>query len=99
MTGRLADRPAKGGTKGRNTMAIGRRQLTQGLAALTGGLGTSRRARAEKRYDAGASDTEIKIGQTMAYSGPVSSYGAQGMMHAAYFKMVNEQGGINGRST
>jgi branched-chain amino acid transport system substrate-binding protein len=78
-------------------MTIGRRQLTRSLAALTGGLGTSRRARAEKRYDAGASDTEIKIGQTIAYSGPVSSYGAQGMMHAAYFKMVNEQGGINGR--
>ena len=78
-------------------MAIGRRQFTQSLAALGGGLGASRRARAEKRYDVGASDTEIKIGQTMAYSGPVSAYGTQGIMHAAYFKMVNELGGINGR--
>ncbi len=78
-------------------MTIGRRQLTQGLAALACGLGVSREAWAEKRYDAGASDTEIKIGQTMAYSGPASSYGAQGIMHTAYFKMVNEQGGVNGR--
>jgi len=75
--------------------------LTQGLPALAAlaasGLGTSRQARAQKRYDVGADDTEIKIGQTMAYSGPASSYGAQGIMHAAYFKMINEQGGINGR--
>ena len=78
-------------------MAIGRRQFTQNLAALTGGLGASRQAWAQKRYDVGASDTEITIGQTIPYSGPVSSYGAQGIMHAAYFKMINEQGGINGR--
>ena len=78
-------------------MAIGRRQLTQSVAALAGGLGVSRQARAEKRYDAGASDTEIKVGQTIPYSGPISSYGTQGIMHAAYFKMINEQGGINGR--
>ena len=58
-------------------MAIGRRQLTQSLAVLAGGLGVSREARAEKRYDVGASDTEIKIGQTIPYSGPVSSYGSR----------------------
>ena len=78
-------------------MAIGRRQLTKSLAAFAGGLGASHRARAEKRYDVGASDTEIKIGQTIPYSGPASSYGTQGIMHAAFFRMVNEQGGINGR--
>ncbi|MFL5285709.1 MAG: ABC transporter substrate-binding protein [Rhodopila sp.] len=78
-------------------MTIGRRQLTQSFAALASGLGVSRWARAETRYDAGATDTEIKIGQTMAYSGPASSYGAQGIMHTAFFKMINEQGGINGR--
>src|SRR3978361_2034425 len=78
-------------------MAMGRRQFTQNLAALTGGLGESRQAWAQKRYDAGASDTEIRIGQTIPYSGPVSSYGAQGIMHAAYFKMINDQGGVNGR--
>ena len=42
-------------------------------------------------------DTEIKIGQTMPYSGPASAYGVIGRTEAAYFKMINEQGGINGR--
>ena len=77
-------------------MAIGRREFAKSLTALAGGIG-ARPARAEKRYDVGATDTEIKIGQTMVYSGPVSAYGTQGIMHTAYFKMVNEQGGINGR--
>ena len=54
-------------------------------------------ALAAKEYDTGASDTEIKIGQTMPYSGPASAYGVQGRVQLAYFKMVNEQGGINGR--
>src|SRR4051812_20234022 len=52
---------------------------------------------ADKKYDSGASDTEIKIGQTMPYSGPNSAYGTFGRAQAGYFKMVNEQGGINGR--
>lgn len=54
-------------------------------------------ALAQKRYDPGASDTEIKIGQTMPYSGPASAYGTIGKVEAAYFKMLNESGGINGR--
>jgi branched-chain amino acid transport system substrate-binding protein len=54
-------------------------------------------AYAQKKYDTGASDTEIKIGQTMPYSGPASAYGTIGRIEAAYFKMINEQGGINGR--
>jgi branched-chain amino acid transport system substrate-binding protein len=45
----------------------------------------------------GVTDTEIKIGQTMPYSGPASAYGAIGRTEAAYFKMINEQGGVNGR--
>jgi branched-chain amino acid transport system substrate-binding protein len=45
----------------------------------------------------GITDTEIKIGQTMPYSGPASAYGVIGRTEAAYFKMINEQGGINGR--
>ena len=49
------------------------------------------------KYDPGSSDTEIKIGQTMPYSGNASAYGANGRAHAAYFRMINEQGGINGR--
>ncbi len=52
---------------------------------------------AEKKYDPGVTDTEIKIGQTMPYSGPVSAYGTIGTAQAAYFKMINDQGGINGR--
>ena len=52
---------------------------------------------AQKKYDPGASDTEIRIGQTMAYSGAASIYGEVGKTQAAYFRMVNEQGGVNGR--
>jgi branched-chain amino acid transport system substrate-binding protein len=52
---------------------------------------------AQPTYDAGASDTEIKIGSTMPYSGPASAYGTIGKVQAAYFKMLNEQGGIRGR--
>src|SRR3954462_10351179 len=52
---------------------------------------------AEKKYDAGASDTEIKIGQTVPDSGPGSLYGVLGRVGEAYFQMINEKGGINGR--
>ena len=54
-------------------------------------------AQAEKRYGAGVTDTEIKIGQTMPYSGPASSYGTIGRAEAAYFAKINAEGGINGR--
>jgi branched-chain amino acid transport system substrate-binding protein len=54
-------------------------------------------ATAQKRYDSGASDTEIKIGNTMPYSGPLSNVGTQGRAEAAYFQMRNEHGGVNGR--
>ena len=49
------------------------------------------------QYGPGVSDTEIKIGNTMPYSGPASAYGAIGKAEAAYFAMINDQGGINGR--
>jgi branched-chain amino acid transport system substrate-binding protein len=52
---------------------------------------------AQKRYDSGASDTEIRIGNTIPYSGPASAYGIIGKVEAAYFKMINEAGGVNGR--
>src|SRR4030095_1283118 len=55
------------------------------------------RAVAQKKYDPGASDTEIKIGNTMPYSGPASAYGTIGKVEAAYFKKINDEGGINGR--
>ena len=54
-------------------------------------------AQAAKKYDTGASDSEIKIGQTMPYSGGASAYGTIGRSEAAYFKMINEHGGVNGR--
>jgi ABC-type branched-subunit amino acid transport system substrate-binding protein len=52
---------------------------------------------AQKAYDPGADDTEIKIGNIMPYSGPASSYGVIGKSEAAYFNMINAEGGINGR--
>jgi branched-chain amino acid transport system substrate-binding protein len=54
-------------------------------------------AYAQKKYDTGASDTEIKIGQTVPFSGPASAYASIGKTQAAYFKMINDQGGVNGR--
>jgi ABC-type branched-subunit amino acid transport system substrate-binding protein len=52
---------------------------------------------ADKKYDTGATDTEIKIGNIMPYSGPASAYGIIGKTEAAYFKRINAEGGINGR--
>lgn len=54
-------------------------------------------AHAQKKYGPGASDTEIKIGQTIPYSGPASAYGTIGKAEAAYFQWINDQGGVNGR--
>src|SRR5450432_2969032 len=54
-------------------------------------------ASAQKKYDIGATDTEIKIGQTVPFSGPASAYAGIGKTQAAYLKMINDQGGINGR--
>src|SRR5256885_11185829 len=54
-------------------------------------------ALAQKKYDQGASDTEIRIGNTNPYSGPASAYGVIGKSIAAYVKMINDKGGVNGR--
>jgi ABC-type branched-subunit amino acid transport system substrate-binding protein len=62
------------------------------LLAITGSG-----ALAQKKYDTGATDTEIKIGNIMPYSGPASAYGVIGKTEAAYFKKINAAGGINGR--
>src|SRR5947208_10780726 len=61
------------------------------LAAMSGS------ALAQKKYDTGATDTEIKIGNIMPYSGPASAYGVIGKTEEAYFKKINAEGGINGR--
>src|SRR3954466_3601622 len=68
--------------------------LSAALAILAA---TSSGAFAQKKYDIGASDTEIKIGNIMPYSGPASAYGVIGKTEEAYFKKVNAEGGINGR--
>jgi branched-chain amino acid transport system substrate-binding protein len=54
-------------------------------------------AAAEKHYGPGVSDSEIKLGQTMPYSGPASAYASVGLAEAAWLKMINEEGGVNGR--
>ncbi|HWW48097.1 MAG TPA: ABC transporter substrate-binding protein [Xanthobacteraceae bacterium] len=77
-----------------------RRRLNYGFAALSAAaiaLATTGSALAQKKYDSGASDTEIKIGNIMPYSGPASAYGVIGKTEAAYFKMINDKGGVNGR--
>src|ERR1700675_4591709 len=54
-------------------------------------------ADAQKKYDPGATDTEIKVGNIMPYSGPASAYATIGKTEDAYFKKINSEGGINGR--
>jgi branched-chain amino acid transport system substrate-binding protein len=65
--------------------------------ALVASVAVSGSALAQKKYDTGASDTEIKIGNIMPYSGPASAYGVIGKTEAAYFNKINAEGGINGR--
>jgi branched-chain amino acid transport system substrate-binding protein len=77
-------------------MKTNRRTFVGGVAAATV-LSGSRVAFAQKKYDDGATDKEIKIGHTNPYSGPASSYGVIGKCEEAYWKSVNDRGGINGR--
>jgi ABC-type branched-subunit amino acid transport system substrate-binding protein len=78
-------------------MPVFQRQAAALSAALMIFAATSTAAFAQKKYDPGATDTEIKIGNIMPYSGPASAYGVIGKTEAAYFKMINDKGGINGR--
>ncbi|MGX9391759.1 ABC transporter substrate-binding protein [Nitrobacteraceae bacterium UC4446_H13] len=78
-------------------MPVLKRPAAAFSAALIVLATASSAAFAQKKYDTGASDTEIKIGNIMPYSGPASAYGVIGKTEAAYFKMINDQGGINGR--
>src|SRR5262249_28940650 len=84
------------------------RAITPGETMLLTGLRTaalaavaiacvSQSATAQKKYDTGAGDTEIKIGNIMPYSGPASAYGVIGKTQQAYFNKINAEGGINGR--
>jgi branched-chain amino acid transport system substrate-binding protein len=74
----------------RNRIAIAAAAFAVLAASSSGAL-------AQKKYDTGATDTEIKIGNIMPYSGPASAYGVIGKTEAAYFKKINDAGGINGR--
>jgi len=76
---------------------VSRRTFMTTAVATAAFAGTTRSLRAEKRYDPGASDAEIKLGQTIPHSGPGSLYGVLGRTGTAYFDMLNAQGGINGR--
>jgi ABC-type branched-subunit amino acid transport system substrate-binding protein len=74
--------------------------LTRSMYALAVGCTlviTMSAVSAQKKYDPGASDTEIRIGNIMPYSGPASSYGVIGKTEEAFFRMINAEGGINGR--
>jgi branched-chain amino acid transport system substrate-binding protein len=72
-------------------------RLAAASTALVALVATGGTALAQKKYDTGASDTEIKIGNIMPYSGPASAYGVIGKTEEAYFKKINAEGGINGR--
>jgi len=71
------------------------KRIAIALAAV--GLAFAGSVAAQKKYDTGASDTEILIGQTMPYSGPASAYGSLGRTMVGYFNKINDQGGVNGR--
>jgi branched-chain amino acid transport system substrate-binding protein len=77
-------------------MMLSRRPCTAALAAVAVIVASSQ-AFAQKNYDTGASDTEIKIGNIMPYSGPASAYGVIGKTEEAYFNKINAEGGIHGR--
>jgi branched-chain amino acid transport system substrate-binding protein len=77
-------------------MQLNKRLLLTSIAAGFA-IAAASPALAQKKYDAGATDTEIKVGNTNPYSGPASAYGLIGKTIDAYFKKVNAEGGINGR--
>ena len=74
---------------------INRRTLVASVSAFA--LAAPGIVRAQKKYDPGVSDKEIKLGHTNPYSGPLSAYGVIGKGITAYWNMVNDQGGVNGR--
>jgi branched-chain amino acid transport system substrate-binding protein len=78
-------------------MAFASRRLALASAALFMVAASSSAALAQKKYDIGATDTEIKIGNIMPYSGAASAYGVIGKTEEAYFRKINAEGGINGR--
>jgi ABC-type branched-subunit amino acid transport system substrate-binding protein len=82
---------------GRKVMSVTKSRSAAFAAAIAVLVATGTGALAQKKYDTGASDTEIKIGNIMPYSGPASAYGVIGKTEAAYLNKINAEGGINGR--
>src|SRR6202034_2517641 len=78
-------------------MLARRKHLIAAVATGAIAFASTGSALAQKKYDSGASDSEIKIGNIMPYSGPASAYGVIGKTEAAYFSKINAEGGINGR--
>jgi len=76
--------------------ALGKLALSAVLVGALLGFATAT-SLAQKKYDTGVTDTEIKIGNIMPYSGPASAYGIIGKTMSAYFRMINDNGGVNGR--
>src|ERR1700686_2792967 len=75
-----------------------RNSLFHFVTGTAGGIALSASsAQAQKNYDPGETDTEVKIGQPVPFSGPASAYATIGKAQAAYFNMINQQGGVNGR--
>jgi ABC-type branched-subunit amino acid transport system substrate-binding protein len=77
--------------------SITRRSAIAGIGTAAFALVHSKKSYGANNYDVGVSDTEIKLGTTSPYSGPASAYGVYGQTQTAYFEMVNDRGGINGR--
>src|SRR6202167_4862603 len=89
-------------SQGCNHKHEGAQRMRNGILYLFAGVAIAAAlsvspASAQKKYDTGATDTEIKIGQTVPFSGPASAYAGIGKTQAAYLRMINDQGGINGR--
>src|ERR1700754_4457108 len=84
-------------TQGVYAMPANRSRAAITVAATIAYAAAGGTAFAQKKYDTGASDTEIKIGNIMPYSGPASAYGVIGKTEKAYFDKINAEGGINGR--
>ena len=78
-------------------MSFVARRLAAFSAAIIALAASGGSALAQKKYDVGATDSEIRIGNIMPYSGPASAYGVIGRTEAAYFRKINTEGGINGR--
>src|SRR5476651_1361683 len=81
----------------RTSRRLFRRRAFIGAVSAASVLAAPRLSFGQKKYDDGASDTEIKIGHTCPYSGPASAYGVNGKAIVAYWDMINDTGGINGR--